>query len=76
MKQSAERTLAEEAWGWKVCLDKMVPALFAQEERLGLQGGHGVRPRVLWRTDFIERPCDALEAILKITSGLSEGVGH
>lgn len=66
--------LTEEAWGWKVCLDKMVPAPSAQEESLGLQGGHGVRPRGLWRSDFIGRPCDALEAILKITSYFNEGV--
>lgn len=66
---------AEEAWGWKACLDKMVPAPFAQEEILAHQGGHGVRPRELWWTDFIERPCDALKAILKITSCLNEGVG-
>jgi hypothetical protein len=66
--------LAGEAWGWKACLDKMVPAPLAQEESLALQGGHGVRPRGLWWADLIERPCDALEAILKIASCLS-GVG-
>lgn len=30
MKQSGERMLAGEAWGWKACLDKMVPAPLAQ----------------------------------------------
>lgn len=67
--------LAGEVWGWRAYLDKMAPAPFAQKEILALQGGHGVRPRGLWWNDFIERPCDALEAILKITSCLSEGVG-
>lgn len=32
MKRFGQRMLAEEVWGWKACLDKMVPALCSGRE--------------------------------------------
>lgn len=57
----------------------MVPAPLLQEKGLGLWGAQRVRPRGFWRSGFLcsERPCDALEPILKITSCLNgEGSGE